>query len=127
MSELKITKGNWKIDTTPKWPFTTWIEGDNEQAVVKMDMYHYSTADNSIEDVIKRDPINNIVLANAKLIADAGTTYNKCSLLPSELLDRNNELLEALKNLKTNYVNHCDKPSVRLILEIDSLINKSTL
>jgi len=33
--------------------------------------------------------------ANAELIADAGTTANKCGLLPSELLAQRDELLEA--------------------------------
>ncbi len=35
--------------------------------------------------------------ANAQLIADAGTTANKCGLLPSELLEQRNELLETLQ------------------------------
>lgn len=36
---------------------------------------------------------------NANLIADAGTTINKCDLFPSELLEQRDELLEALKEL----------------------------
>jgi hypothetical protein len=35
--------------------------------------------------------------ANAKLIADAGTTYNTTPILPSELLKQRNELLDALR------------------------------
>ena len=34
--------------------------------------------------------------ANAELIADAGTTANKCGLLPSELLSQRDELLKSL-------------------------------
>jgi hypothetical protein len=37
------------------------------------------------------------------------------------------ELLEALKKLKTAYISHSEKPSTRLVLEIDSVINKATL
>jgi hypothetical protein len=36
---------------------------------------------------------------NAKLIADAGTTYNTTPILPSELLKQRNELLEALQEI----------------------------
>lgn len=36
---------------------------------------------------------------NAQLIADAGTTANKCGLLPSELLEQRDELLNKLKDL----------------------------
>lgn len=35
--------------------------------------------------------------ANAKLIADAGTTANKCGLVPSEILQQRDELLKALE------------------------------
>ncbi len=35
-------------------------------------------------------------LFNAKLIADAGTTYNKCGLLPSELMEQRKTALSAL-------------------------------
>ena len=38
----------------------------------------------------------------AKLIADAGTTTNKCGLFPSELLEQRNELLEALKEVRSD-------------------------
>ena len=34
-------------------------------------------------------------------------------------------LLEALKTLKQAYISHCDKPSTRIILEIDAEIKKS--
>lgn len=37
------------------------------------------------------------IKANAKLIADAGTTANICGKLPSQLLAEHNELLEMLK------------------------------
>ena len=41
-------------------------------------------------------PIPSATQANAELIADAGTTANKCQLLPSELLVQRDELLKSL-------------------------------
>lgn len=38
-------------------------------------------------------------LSNAQLIANAGTTYNKCKLLPSELLEQRDALLKALETV----------------------------
>jgi N-acetylglucosamine-6-phosphate deacetylase len=40
------------------------------------------------------------VAANATLIADAGTTYNRTGLLPSELAAQRDELLEVLKRVR---------------------------
>lgn len=39
-------------------------------------------------------------LANAKLIAEAGTVTNECGLTPRQLLEQRNELLSALKELR---------------------------
>ena len=36
--------------------------------------------------------------ANATLMADAGTTYNKCGLLPSDMLTQNEELIKGIEN-----------------------------
>jgi len=36
--------------------------------------------------------------ANAKLIADAGTTISKCDFLPSELLEQRDDLVRALNS-----------------------------
>lgn len=35
------------------------------------------------------------------------------------------ELLDALKTLKQAYITHCDKPSTRLIIEIEAIIKKA--
>lgn len=43
--------------------------------------------------------------ANAKLIADAGNTAQKCGLLPSELLAQRDELLSVLTKLKDRVKN----------------------
>lgn len=40
-------------------------------------------------------------IANMNLIADAFNTANKCGLLPSELLEQNTLLLEALIQIRT--------------------------
>ena len=69
MSKLKITQGEWKTD-----PVT------NGGLVVIRGRYRNQILPD--EDAI--------------LIADAGNTYQKCGLLPSELLDKLNDL-EALK------------------------------
>lgn len=37
---------------------------------------------------------------NAELICDAGNTFQKCHLLPSQLLQQRDELMEALMKLK---------------------------
>lgn len=89
-----ISKGNWEIgnvsDTYPK----------------------YIPVFEVIDDGINK-PFRNVVcecvpkihgaetrLANAQLIADAGTTANICGYLPSELLEQNKDLLEATINLQ---------------------------
>ena len=41
--------------------------------------------------------------ANAKLITDAGNTAQKCGLLPSELLEQRDELLNTLKWVRRKY------------------------
>jgi hypothetical protein len=41
---------------------------------------------------------------NTRLIVDAGNTIQKCDLLPSELLQQRDELLEALKGVTKLYV-----------------------
>jgi len=55
---------------------------------------------------------------NAKLIADAGTTSNKCGLLPSELLEQRNELLQSLKDLLI-YCRH------NMTNQLEPIVNKS--
>lgn len=61
---------------------------------------------------------------HAKLIADAGNTYQSTNKLPSELAEANKELLEALSKFKIAYVDHCIKPSTRLVIEMEGLIKK---
>ena len=83
MNRLGITEGEWIVYGVN--PLNEWFQGD----------INCNNADLSIVfgDTKKEAE------ANAKLIADAGTTANKCGLLPSELLDQRDELLEALQKM----------------------------
>lgn len=92
MSKLKITQGVWEATGT-------YVGVKNNRIC-----YADSTLDGYEEDC-----------ANAILIADAGTTYNQCGLLPSELLRANeiqqnehkeeiNELLQQNDELKAMLV-----------------------
>lgn len=44
-------------------------------------------------------PVKEDSKSNAKLIADAGTTANKCGKLPSEILKERDECMEVLEEL----------------------------
>lgn len=59
--------------------------------------------------------------ANAKLIANAGTTANKCGLLPSELLEQRDELV----NLLERFLYH-NMMSIAADQEANKLIQKIT-
>lgn len=73
--------------------------------------------------------------ANAQLIADAGTTANKCGLLPSELLEQRDELLNKLKDLTNRIEENWDLICsgtqkgilTALLKESKNTINKATL
>ena len=97
---MEHTKGKVKVIQNNKWPFTINIETENKH-ILSINMAHYSTADNTIDDVLKRDFTNNSeVIANAELIADAFNTKNESGLTPSELYKQNQELLDALEKSK---------------------------
>tara|TARA_R110002012_G_scaffold78596_1_gene200188 strand:+ start:52 stop:441 length:390 start_codon:yes stop_codon:yes gene_type:complete len=84
--ELGITKGEWRfIQEEMKIKGSGDIEGMTVIANIspKMDYSRGMTTQ----------------CHNANLIADAGTTANKCNLLPSELLERYNEAIEALNDV----------------------------
>jgi len=93
MKELGITKGEWKVSGRPYQQKTdgehhSCFEINNEKNEKTAQVFAYSFFNTTIEKAE----------ANAKLIADAGTTANKCNLLPSELLAQRDELLQLLKN-----------------------------
>lgn len=102
MKSYKVKKGNWKVSKSGNPTFSKCVIAEDGGSIC------------FVTNWLNADVI-------AKLIADAGTTTNKCGLLPSELLKQRNELLEALieangelKNLY-NYV----KKVRNQILELD--------
>lgn len=101
MNRLGITDGEW-IDTQRGGDLRRIKDMDGRDIC---DTYSFISCIDSKEQQ-----------CNAKLIADAGTTANKCGLLPSEILEQRNELLEALKelygSLPNMYVSNC-LPKVR--------------
>jgi len=89
--EFKGTKGEWCVNGK-KYP-TIVSKNNNKNIIVT---YSTIATVNSTFRTIEESQ------ANAKLIADAGTTINKCGLMPSELLEHRNDLLEALIKLTSN-------------------------
>lgn len=76
MERLKVTPGEWNVVVNPLF-----------QSIFR----HVETRDKQIAEVKSyprpKYPPEKEAEANAILIADAGTTYNKCGKLPSELLE----------------------------------------
>ena len=96
MKDLKITKGEWKIRLFP----------DGDDFFVEAPNLNKPQLGYGIE--IMQDDFGEYNgypreqrLADAILIADAGNTAQLCGLLPSELLKQRDELLDALKALKS--------------------------
>jgi len=106
MSELKITN---KEAFAVEYAGTIFIQDS--------DFYEDSESCNLLcFDYVGKEEAEN----NAKVYTDAHNTYNKCSLLPSELLDRNNELIEFINRTKGRLLDSDYKLAIELI-------NKSTL
>ena len=81
---------NWK-GTTGEWilkGFTVWKGGERIRQI--------SGPEGACMTSMRLNHERKI--ADAELIADAGNTIQKCDLLPSELLERYNEAVEALKD-----------------------------
>ena len=81
MEKLNITPGKWK-------------EYDN--GVITLTKIYSNIV---CKSCVKRTSSYEYWNDNAKLIADAGTTYNATPILPSELLKQRNELKMVLENL----------------------------
>ena len=97
MKGLKITKGEWWPcckDTRPHFIFV----GGEDKVVCAMSS-NEKDSDNYEPLMAEVSMVERI--ANAALIADAGNTAQLCGLLPSELLKQRDELLDALKALKS--------------------------
>ena len=104
---------NWK-GTTGEWE----LKGKNSVGVKKskqsicavwlMDASHVEHKKKGESWLAMRDRTskereilhNTIPNENARLIADAGNTIQKCDLLPSELLERYNEAVNLIKGMK---------------------------
>lgn len=96
MKKLEITKGEWTIIEKSTKLESTIISKNKRICDVKS----YGRDFKSTQDkIICIEPTIKERESNAILIADAGTTYNKCDLLPSELLKQNEALVECLKEL----------------------------
>ena len=86
MSKLNVTPGEWQVVDTH----------DDNGKIIIWDGDEMAFA--PVCDMGEIGEMNyNRALSDAKLIADAGTTYNKCHKLPSELMQENEELREALQ------------------------------
>lgn len=59
------------------------------------------------------------------LFCDAGNTYQKCNLLPSELLKQRNELLEALQDLRKWAISKGIDTDKKLFQKTEKAINKA--
>lgn len=80
MENLKITKGECNIEHPLAGDFILHVD------YVRIISVHL------IENKLEEQE------ANAKLIADSFNTAQKCNLLPSELLEQRDELLEKIKD-----------------------------
>lgn len=105
---LGITKGDWESSEVHSQIITT--------------------EDTNICQVFKHDTEEG--KSNIRLIADAGTTANKCGLLPSEILEQNQKLREALIGMLPNYNAYVPlneetgKPYTNALKALDETLNK---
>lgn len=99
MKDLGITKGDWKYEVK---------FGKNRPRITVQIPIRQGYSKEIILGTISEDDctVSSCCCteehSNAKLIADAGTTANKCGLLPSELLDQREEMLEFLKTIESS-------------------------
>lgn len=125
MEKLNISKGNWSI-SDPKY-IGKWT-GFNTHNGKCRGIY---TSNDDLEAIclVPKDYIlhnkDQDYNSHAILICDAGNTYQKCEILPSELLTQRNEMLEAIQE----FVNRVDKGEVRSIKtynKFKNIITKAT-
>ena len=88
MNKLKITTGLWIIEPDNNWECAVNIGEEGKECT-----HFINLTNNDIEGWEEMH-------ANAMLIADAGNTYQQCGLLPSELLEQRDELLQTLKQIE---------------------------
>jgi len=95
MNKLKITTGEWWpccADTFPHFVFA----GEDSTVCAMYSNEEEDARYEPIEGIVTREERRN----HAKLIADAGNTYQQCGLLPSKLLEQRDELLKVLKQIE---------------------------
>ena len=113
-NRLGITEGEWTFQRNKK----------NEYGVFGIEIDSLEIHLSSFVTIWgNKKGIDKEAKSNAKLISDAGTTANKCGLLPSELLEQRNELLEALKEL---YLSLPDGYKSECLPKVRKAINKAT-
>lgn len=110
MKDLGITPGKWKQShrKTENGMYSTEVySAETEQTIATMSWYPKPPQRELVEGEYKI-VTHTYREANAKLIADSGTTANKCGLLPSELLAQRDELISVInsfiKDFEDNYV-----------------------
>lgn len=86
MNELNITKGEWNII-------------DETSTYEKVSRFRVTSIGTTVSSLNCSSECIDEQQSNAQLIADAGTTANKCGLLPSELLAENEKLKIAVRQL----------------------------
>lgn len=83
--KLQITKGLWKSQQQTNGDI--YISTNNWFNFLKVMFVHNANTKEHREQC----------LYNSKLICDAGNTYQQCGLTPSELLEQNKQMKEALQ------------------------------
>ena len=116
MKELGITKGEWGIENK--------FDHKHDQDIFAINSKFGGEILNEEFISVWTWMIEEEAEANAKLIADAGTTANKCGMLPSELLKQRDQLLIAALDAY-NSIGDSD-PSVRKTLE-EAINNTNTM
>lgn len=87
MKNSKHTKGEWNYDINANKGFDIFVKDT------------IKTIANVLHKDVSYMPTEEEAIANCKLIVDAANTTTKSGLLPSELLEQRDELMEALIEL----------------------------
>lgn len=96
-NKLGITKGEWKQShriVDEDGMYSTQVYDSKGETICTLAWY--PVKEGNVTRTARED--------NAKLIADAGTTSNKCGKLPSELLSELKHASSALQEIRKTYV-----------------------
>lgn len=89
MEKLQITKGEWTFEESD---YSNGLKSQRTIDIGCKSVEEFSTIWTGNDRASDED------LLIAKIICDAGNTYQQCEELPSELLRQNREMKEALEN-----------------------------